>query len=101
VRTACCPLCDTPVEGDLDLRDHLDTTHDLRDDPGRTTSIEDLVTVLVDPPAPSPVAEEPVEELHLRIHDPAEGDDRWQPIAIGLGGIVLLVLAFMALQLVA
>ncbi len=98
MRTAVCPLCAAPVEGDDVLRDHLDVTHDLRDDPGRTTSLDDLVPIIpgaeivetVREAAPAPV---------LRVHDPNEGDERWQPSAIGLGGVLLLVLAVVAMSL--
>jgi hypothetical protein len=46
VRTAQCPLCSAPVEGDDVLRTHLDESHDLRDDPGAQTSLADLIDIL-------------------------------------------------------
>ncbi len=98
MRTALCPLCAAPVEGDDVLRDHLEITHDLRDDPGARTSLSDLVSLIPDPEfletdlqaAPAPT---------LRVHDPYADDARWQPIAIGLGGVLLLILAVVAISL--
>ena len=94
VRKPRCPLCDAPVEGDEELRGHLATVHDLEDDPGTVTHVEALERII---PIEGPVsAPEPVT---LRVHDPSADDDRWRPIAVGFGGLVLLVLAIVALSI--
>jgi hypothetical protein len=93
VRKPRCPLCDAPVEGDDELRGHLATVHELEDDPGTVTQVEALDPII---PADAVVAAEPVT---LRVHDPHADDDRWRPIAIGFGGLVLLVLAVVALSI--
>ena len=94
VRNPRCPLCDAPVGGDDELRGHLATVHELEDDPGATTHVDDLeriVAVEEQLRAPEPVS--------LRVHDPGSDDERWRPIAIGFGGLVILVLAMVALTL--
>ena len=68
--------------------------HELEDDPGAVTQVEDLsriVTVEAVQRAPEPMA--------LRVHDPDGDDERWRPIAIGVGGLMILVLAMVALSL--
>ena len=94
VRKPRCPLCDAPVEGDEELRGHLATVHELEDDPGTVTQLEALERII---PGESVVAT--AEPLALRVHDPRADDDRWRPIAIGFGGLVLLVMAVVALSI--
>ena len=94
VRNTRCPLCDAPVTGDEELRGHLATVHELEDDPGATTQmghLDKIVTVEDKQRAADPVV--------LRVHDPDADDERWRPIAIGFGGLLLLVLAMVALGL--
>ena len=93
VRNPRCPLCDASVDGDDELRGHLAAVHELEDDPGAVTQVGDLsrvVTIERTVRAPEPVA--------LRVHDPDGDDERWRPIAIGVGGLVILVLAVVALS---
>ena len=93
VRNPRCPLCDAPVAGDEELRGHLATVHELEDDPGVSTQVDDLDNrVAAD-------AERDAEPVVLRVHDPDADDERWRPIAIGVGGVMLLVLAVIALSL--
>ena len=93
VRNPRCPLCDAPVEGDEELRRHLAAVHELEDDPGATTQVEHLERIV-----PTQAVEREAEPVSLRVHDPNSDDERWRPIAIGFGGLVILVLAVVALS---
>ena len=87
-------MCDAPVAGDDELRGHLAAVHELEDDPGAVTQVEDLERlVAVDEAERAPAA------VSLRVHHPDADDERWRPIAIGFGGLVILVLAMVALSL--
>jgi hypothetical protein len=68
--------------------------HELEDDPGATTELGNLDMIVV-------AADDgrPADPVVLRVHDPDADDARWRPIAIGFGGLVLLVLAVVALSL--
>jgi hypothetical protein len=105
VRSPRCPLCDAPVDDDAALRAHLADAHDLRDDPGTETRVGDVVAPFYAGPAGGRedgglLAEAPVVLPTRHVHDPDADDARWRPITIGVGGILLLVLAAVALQLV-
>jgi hypothetical protein len=100
VRDPRCPLCDERVDSDERLRAHLSSVHDLEDDPGTTTQVETL-----DMFVPIPTAAELADAAaapHVpsqRVYDPAADDERWRPIVIGVGGILLLVVAAIAVFL--
>jgi hypothetical protein len=96
VRSPQCPLCHAPVGDDDELRAHLASVHDLEDDPGTSTQLEHLEVgyVTVDPSG-GRTAQATV----LRMHDPEADDARWRPIAIGVGGLVILILAIVALSI--
>jgi hypothetical protein len=94
VRNPRCPLCDAPVEGNDELRAHLASVHELEDDPGAVTQVEDLDTLV-----PADEAGRAPGPVSLRVHDPDADDERWRPIAIGFGGLVILVLAVVALSM--
>lgn len=94
-----CPLCDAPVDGDDALRAHLAAVHDLRDDPGTTSQLAHLETLIPATRGATAVAAEPVAPPVLRVYDPRADDERWRPIVLGVGGLLLLVLAVVAMSL--
>ena len=94
MRNPRCPLCDAPVSGDEELRGHLASVHELEDDPGVTTQVGQL-----DKTVPAEAAVAVADPVVLRVHDPDADDERWRPIVIGVGGVMLLVLAVIALSL--
>lgn len=105
-----CPLCDEPFEGDDDLRAHLSAAHDLQDDPG-TVSTTDAVThpFLAGPPPDPAAAASPSAAAsgsidvgdvpRLRVYDPSADDDRWRPVVLGVGGLLVLLFAVFAISL--
>ena len=94
MRNPRCPLCDAPVEGDAELRGHLASVHELEDDPGAVSQVGDLERLVT-----ADEVERQPEPVSLRVHDPNADDERWRPIAIGFGGLIILVLAVVALGL--
>lgn len=101
-----CLLCDAPVDDDEVLRSHLAAEHGLQDDPGTESHLADLEQPFFDPAGGtaagggSPLAMGgPAAPPANHVHDPAEDDERWRPVTIGIGGLILLVLAVVAIQL--
>lgn len=95
MRSPQCPLCHAPVQDDEELRVHLAAVHDLEDDPGTSSQLEHLEVGYV----PAETGGGRAHETVLRMHDPDADDERWRPIVIGVGGIVILILAIVALSI--
>jgi hypothetical protein len=86
-----CPLCNETVDGDDTLREHLAAVHELVDDPGKTTRLHDLdLDVVLQQPDPVSAPAVVVEPPSLRVYEPDADDDRWRPLVVGVGGVVLL-----------
>jgi hypothetical protein len=98
VRQPRCPLCDALVADDDSLREHLAAVHDLEDDPGTRSTIghleRDTILMAHEPGSVLAATHAPPA---LRVYDPAPDDERWRPIAIGFGGLLLLILTVIAL----
>jgi hypothetical protein len=106
VQSPRCLLCDAPVVDDEDLREHLASVHDLRDDPGTQSQVADLQSRYLDRLAESGERAAPGPALGglpvppaSHVHDPRVDDERWRPVTIGIGGLLVLVLAAVALEL--
>lgn len=100
MRSPSCPLCEAHVDDDDDLRRHLAVVHQLEDDPGTTTYLGalDVVLAVDDRTWAETHGSRPVAEPSLRIYDPEAEDDRWRPIVLGFGGVLLLALVALALS---
>lgn len=109
----CCPLCSSVFEDDAGYVAHLADRHDLVDDEGTATTLEQAVVssdgwaavVAVAPPgdpAPAPAAPEPARSKvpvpdfdalgSDRVFDPDADDHRWKTAVVGLTGVAVLVL---------
>jgi hypothetical protein len=100
VRTTTCPLCSEALADHAALRDHLSGTHGLEDDEGYASTSDDSLIV-----GGSAAADEGAGRLGVRavdqrrVFDPTADDERFRPIAIGVGGVLLTIVVFVVLLL--